>query len=203
MVDGDHHRHAELLHVLDVAAEIGAALLDRLDVFLAEVFLLDAAIHLHGPHGGDDDRRRRLQPGLAALDVEELLRAEIGAEAGFGDDVVGKLQRRRGGDHRIAAMRDVGERAAMHEGRVVLQRLHQVRLHGVLEQHGHGAVGLEVAGKDRALVAAVGDDDVAEALLEILEVVGQAEDRHHLGGHRDVEAGLARIAVGDAAERAR
>ena len=90
------------------------------------------------------------RPGLAALDVEELFRAEIGAEAGLGDDVVGELQRRRGGDHRVAAMRDVGERAAMHEGRVVLQRLHEVGLHGVLEQHGHGAVGLEVAGVDRA-----------------------------------------------------
>ena len=202
MVDGDHHRHAELAHVLDVAAEIGAALLHRLDVLLAEVFLLDAAIHLHGAHGGDDDRRRRLQAGLAALDVEELFRAEIGAEAGFGDHIVGELQRRRGGDHRVAAMRDVGERAAMHEGRVVLQRLHEVRLHRVLEQHGHGAVGLEVAGVDRRLVAAIGDDDVAEPLLQVLEVGGEAQDRHDLRGDGDVEAGLARIAVGDAAERA-
>ncbi len=32
--------------------------------------------------------------------------------------------------------------------------------------------------------------------------LGEAEDRHHLGGDRDVEAGFARIAVGDAAERA-
>ena len=150
VVDRDHRRHAELLDVLDVAAEIGAALLHRLDVLLAEVFLLDAAIHLHGAHGGDDDRGRRLQAGLAALDVEEFFRAEIGAETGFGDDIVGELQRRRGGDDRVAAMRDVGERAAMHEGRVVLQRLHEVGLHGVLEQHGHGAVGLEVAGIDRA-----------------------------------------------------
>ena len=30
--------------------------------------------------------RRRAEPGLAALDVEEFLGAEIGAEAGFGDD---------------------------------------------------------------------------------------------------------------------
>ena len=135
--------------ILDVAAEIGAALLDRLDVFLAEIFLLDAAIHFHGAHGGDDDSGSRLEARLAALDVEEFFGAEIGAEAGLGDDVVGELQRRRGGDDRIAAMRDVGERAAMDEGRVVLQRLHEVRLHGVLEQHRHGAVGLEVAGIDR------------------------------------------------------
>jgi hypothetical protein len=95
---------------------------------------LHAAIHLHGADGGDDDGGSRLQARLAALDVEELLGAEIGAETGFGDDIVGQLQRRRGGHHRVAAMGDVGERAAMHEGRVVFQRLHQVRLHRVLEQ---------------------------------------------------------------------
>ena len=176
--------------------------------FTASTFSLPRSSFLTPPfifmraHGRDDDRRRRLQPGLAALDVEELLGAEIGAEAGFGHDIVGELQRRRGRDHRVAAMRDVGERAAMHEGRVVLQRLHQVRLHGVLEQHGHRAVGLEVAGIDRRLVAAVADDDVAEPLLQVLEVGGQAEDRHDFRGDGDVEAGLARKAVGDAAERA-
>ena len=86
------------------------------------------------------------EAGLAALDVEELLGAEIGAEAGFRHDVVGELQRRLGGEHRVAAVRDVGERAAVDEHGVVLQRLHQVRHQRVLEQHGHGAVALEVAG---------------------------------------------------------
>ena len=176
--------------------------LHGIDVFLAEIFLLDAAVHLHGAHGRDDDGSRRLQTGLAAFDVEELFGAEVGAEAGFGHHIVGELQRGRGGDHRIAAMRDVGERAAMHEGRIVLQRLHEIGLHGVLEQHRHGAVGLEVASIDRRLVAAVGDDDVAQPLLQVLEVVGEAKDRHHLRRHRDVEAGLTRIAVGDAAQRA-
>ena len=42
-------------------------------------------------------------------------------------------------------MRDIGKRAAMHEGRVVFQRLHQVRLHRVLQQHRHRAIGLDVA----------------------------------------------------------
>ena len=69
-------------------------------------------------------------------------------------------------------------------------------------EHGHGAVGFQVARVDGALVAAVGDDDVAEALLQILEVGREAEDRHDLGGDGDVEAGFARKAVGDAAERA-
>ena len=99
-------------------------------------------------------------------------------------------------------MRDVGERPAVDEGRIVLQRLHQVRLHRLHQEHGHRAVGLEVARRHRALVAAVADDDVADAFLKIGDIVGQAKDRHDLRGDGDVEAALARKAVGDAAERA-
>ena len=64
-----------------------------------------------------------------------------------------------------------------------------------------GALRLEVAGAHRFAVAGIADDDVGEALLEVLEIAGEAEDRHHLGGDGDVEAVLAREAVGDAAER--
>ena len=60
---------------------------------------------------------------------------------------------------------------------------------------------LSSLGAHRFAVAGIGDDDVAEPLLQIVEILGQTEDRHHFGGDRDVEAGLARIAVGDAAER--
>ena len=80
------------------------------------------------------------------------IRDRIGTKARFGHDVIGELQRRRRCDDRVAAMRDVGERTAMHEGRVVLERLHQVRLHRILEQHGHRAVGLEIAGIDLSLI---------------------------------------------------
>ncbi|MBW3549722.1 MAG: hypothetical protein KY442_02530, partial [Proteobacteria bacterium] len=48
----------------------------------------------HGDHRRHDHRRGRLQPRLAALDVEELLRAEIGAESCFRDDDVAQRERR-------------------------------------------------------------------------------------------------------------
>ncbi len=99
-------------------------------------------------------------------------------------------------------MGDVGEGAAMHKGRVVLQRLHQVGLQRVLQEHDHGARRLEVLGEDGGLVLLVGDDDLADAALEVLDRGREAEDGHDLGSHRDVEARLARIAVGNAAERA-
>ena len=86
-----------------------------------------------------------LEPRLAAFDVEEFLGAEIGAEARLGDHVVGELERGLGGDHRVAAMRDIGERTAMDEGRVVLERLHQVRRERILEQRRHRAGGRQIA----------------------------------------------------------
>ncbi len=154
-VDGHHGRHAELLHVLDVAREVDATLGDGRDVLVLELILRDAAVHLERAHGRHDHGRRRLQARLAALDVEELLGPEVGAEAGLGDDVVGKLQRGRGRQHRVAAVRDVGERTAVDEDGIVLQRLHQVRHQRVLEQDGHRAIALEVARGHRLALAGI------------------------------------------------
>ena len=98
-------------------------------------------------------------------------------------------------------MRDIGERAAMDEGRVVLERLHQVRRERILEQRRHRAGRRKILGGDRLLVARLADLDLAEPPLEVLEVGCEAEDRHHLRRDGDVEAGLAREAVGSAAER--
>ena len=51
------------------------------------------------------------------------------------------------------------------------------------------------------LVARLADLDIAEPPLQIGEILGKAEDRHDLARHGDVEASLAREAVGGAAER--
>ena len=52
----------------------------------------------------------------------------------------------------------------------------------------------------RLPVARVADDDVAETLLEVMQVGCEAEDRHDLGGDHDVEARLARVAVAGSAQ---
>jgi hypothetical protein len=46
-----------------------------------------------------------------------------------------------------------------------------------LEQHGHRTVRLEVAGAHRLPVARIPNDDVGKP-LEVVEVAGEAEDRH-------------------------
>ena len=45
-------------------------------------------------------------------------------------------------------MGDVGEGAAVDKGGGALQSLDQVGLEGVLQQGGHGALGLEIVGGD-------------------------------------------------------
>ena len=40
-----------------------------------------AAVHLEGAHSGDDDDAVGLEAGVAALDVEKLFHANVGAKA--------------------------------------------------------------------------------------------------------------------------
>src|SRR5262249_46197943 len=76
-----------------------------------------------------------------------------------------------------------------------LQGLHQVRVDGVAEEGGHGSGDLEVGGDDGAAIEGEGEQDAVQARLEVGQVLGQAEERHHLGGGGDQEAFLAGIAL--------
>ena len=199
-VDADQHRQAELGKVLDVAQQVGQAALDRTQVFLVERLLVGAAVQLQRPDRCHDHGEFGLQSGLPAFDVEEFLRAKIGAEACFGHDIVGKRQRRPRGEYRIAAVRDVGEWPAVDQDGIVLQRLDQVGLGCVLQHCRHRRGCFEIARRHRLAVACFRHDDAGQALFEIGEITREAEDRHHLRRRGDVEARLAGKAVGDAAE---
>ena len=187
-------------HVADVPLQICNAFFQRREVFLVDLLEIRAAVKFEGADGCDDHHRGRPQSGLAALDVDELFCAEVGAEARLRHHVVGQFQRRRGCKHRIAAVRDVGKRTAVNEGRVVFQGLHQVRFQSLLEQHRHRALSLEVPGEDGRQIPAVPDHDVAEPLLEVDQAFREAEDGHDFGSHDDVESVLARVAVAGTAQ---
>ena len=158
-------------------------------------------MHLERAEGGDQHGAIRRKASLAAFDVDKLLASEIRPESRFGDDVVAKFQRGGGREHRVTAMGDVGERPAVDEGRRAFQGLHQVGCERLPEQHRHRSMRLELAGTHWFAIARVPDDDLGEPLFEVLHVPGETEDRHDLGGDRDVKAVLAREAVGDPAER--
>ena len=144
--------------------------------------------------------RVRPQPADPADDVEELLHAHVRAEAALGDDVVAELQADEVGDERVVAVRDVGERPAVDERRLALERLDEVRLDRVLEKHGHRARRLQLLGDDGLALPRVADGDRAEPPAQVVQVAGDGEDRHDLRRRGDVEAGLARIAVRAPAE---
>ena len=183
-----------------MAAQVGHPGLDRAEVLGAEVGEGDAAVVLQRAHRRHHHGDVGTQAGLAALDVDELLGAEVRAEARLGDHDVGQPEPGPGGHHRAAAVRDVGERPAVHERRRALEGLHEVRGQRVAEQCGHRAVGAQLAGGDRRRAPGVADHDVADPLLEVGPRLGEAEDRHQLGGDDDVEALLAGEPVGVAAE---
>ena len=155
----------------------------------------DATVHLERPDRGDHDGRIGRETRRPALDIEELLGAHVGAEAGFGADDLVRGEGDPVGDDRVVAVGDVGERPGVDEGRPALEGLEQVRLERVAQQHGHRAGDTEVLGGDRRPVRPRREHHPSEPGAQILEVRREGEDGHHLRGDRDHELGLARDAV--------
>ena len=181
-------------------AQVGHAGRQCLHVRLLEPVLGNAAVHLEGPHGGhhDDGGRRHIRD--AGLDVHELFGPEICAEACFRHHDVSKPAGGLGGDERVAAVGDVGERAAVDQCRGPGDGLHQVGLDGVLQQQGQCALHAQVRHGDRGPVIGVAEGDAAQPFAQICHARSEAEHRHDLRRHGDVEPVLARDALGGAAE---
>ena len=122
---------------------------------------------LQSPDRSDDHNGIRPETGDTALDVEELLRTEIGGETRFRDHIIRQLQSRAGGGDGVAAMGDVGKGTAVNKSGSPLQRLDKVRLNGILQQRGHGAFRLQIVSGDRCAAIGVADDDAGETCLQI------------------------------------
>ena len=140
----------ELADDRKVPREVRAADLDRVRAAVRVVGVVLQRLHRRDEHD-------RIGPEVAepADDVEELLHAHVGAEAALGDDVVGELQGDAVGDDRVVAVRDVRERPAVHERRLPFERLHEVRLDRLLQQHRHRARCAQLLGGDRLAVVGV------------------------------------------------
>ena len=179
--------------------QVGHTGLERLEVLLVEIGLGNAAVVLKCTGGGDNHDGAGANARHAALNVEELLGTQIGAKACLGNGDIAKAHSHARSHDGVAAVGDVGEGAAVDKRGRTLERLHQVGLERILKQRSHGALSLEVAGADGLAGITVADDDLAQALLEVVDTRGQAQDRHDLGGNGDIEAVLARHALSLAA----
>ena len=150
-VERHHRRLAEGADALDVLLEVADPRLDGRRAGDLELGAVGAAVQLERPHGGHEHHGHGVEAGRLALDVEELLGPQVEAEAGLGHHPVGVGERHLGGDDGVAAVGDVGEGTAVHEGGHALDGLHEVGLEGVLEDHHHGAHRLQIGGGHRLL----------------------------------------------------
>ena len=183
-----------------MAHQVGQALLHVFDLRQGGVFLARAAVKGQGAHRGHHHRGVRGQPRRPALDVQELFRAQVAAEARLGDHIIRQGQGHAGGDDGIAAVGDIGEGTAVHQRRRAFQGLHQIGLHRVLEQGAHGPGGLEILGGDGGSFKGITHHDALQPLLQVGKVVCQAEHRHDFAGHGDIEAVFPGRAVAAAAQ---
>ena len=71
-----------------MASEICTTPNHRIGVFFVEFVLWHAAVHLERLGCSYKNHRVRMETGFAAFNIEELLRAEFGAESGFRNNVV-------------------------------------------------------------------------------------------------------------------
>ena len=170
-----------------------------------QVFLVHGA-HRHAPVVLERPRRRHQhdaigpESGVAALDIEELLGAEVESEPRLGDADLAELERQLRRDDGVAPVGDVGERPAVDHRRRALERLDQVGMDGVTQERRHRAGDLEILGEHRPAVEGEPEEDPSQSGLEVHQVLGQAEERHHLGRGRDEEPLLAGVALEPSAE---
>ena len=96
-------------------------------------------------------------------------------------------------------MSDVCERAAVDDGRCMLQCLYKVRFQGILKECTHSTLCVQVAGCYRFLLGnfsvCITDDDPCKAVLQVCNVTCKAKDCHDLGCYCDVVAVFPRHAV--------
>ena len=167
--------------------QVGQALFQGGQVLPAQLRLGDIAVVFQGPDRGHDHHGGGPQAGQAALDVEKLLRPQVGGKARLGNGIVPQFQGHPGGGDAVASVGDVGKGPAVDQGRGVLQGLHQVGLQRILQQGRHGPLRLEIVGRHRPPVKGIGHDHPAQPGLQIRDIAGQAQHGHDLAGHGDVE----------------
>ena len=207
-VDADNRVDAGLLDGVHMMEQVAGALFQKLEVLLG-VFLRQgsargdlraAAVHLERADGRDQNGDVRGQAGQTGLDVPELLKADVGSEAGLGDVIVEQLQSQTVSDDGGLADGDVGERAGVNENRLMLDRVAHGGVDGVAHPRGHRACDLKIVAGDGLAAAGVRDDDLADTLTQILQITGDSQNGHQLGADGDAELGLHHEAVQTAAD---
>src|SRR5215212_1557073 len=207
-VDRHHRRDTVEADVLYLFLQVGCASIDVIGILflhllgegLACPYLIATRVGLESPYSGHKNRRVGLETRVAALDVEEAFCAHVRTEACLGYEKVTAADADQIRHDRGVACGDVTEGAGVDQGRRILQCLHEVGFYGLFHDDRHDACAHEVLCGHGVSVGVATDNNPPEAAAHIVKRGGEREDRHSLRGRRDVEAGLARDAVGVGAQ---
>ena len=159
-----------------------------------------AAVHLQRTDGSNQNGNVGGQTGQTGLNVPELLEADVGSEAGLGDVVVEQLQSQTVSDDGGLADSDVGEGAGVDQNGLMLDGVAHGGVDGVTHPGGHSAGNFQILTGDRLAGLGVSNDDLADTLAQVLQVLGNSQDSHQLGADSDAELGLHHEAVQTAAD---
>src|SRR5918999_707960 len=203
-VDRDHRRDAVEADILYLFLQVGCTSIDVIGILslhllgggFARPYLIAARVGFERPHRGHQNRRVGLESRVAALDVEEAFCAHVSTEACLGYEKVTASDADQISHDRRVPCGDIAEGAGVDQGRRILQSLHEVGFYGFFHDDRHDACGHEVLCCYGVSVGVATDHEPPEAAAHVVKRGGEREDRHRLRGSRDVEAGLARDAVG-------
>ena len=90
----------------------------------------------------------------------------------------------------------------MNKCRIVFQRLHQIRLHCLLQQHRHSAIGFNIAAEYRTAVTAISHNDISQTAFQISQIISKAQNSHDFGCHGNVKPSFTRESVSNTAKAA-
>ena len=182
-----------LIHILKSAA-------DALKIFLLDVVFWHTAMQFQALCCSHNHGQRWLKSCLAAFDIVEFLRTEVGAETSLCDCVVAIGHSHLSSNHRVATVCNIGKRTAVHKCRSVFEGLHKVRIKRIFEQHSDGASHAEVVYSERLILKSITEQNLANTAAQILEIGSKAHYRHYFRRWSDVESALRRHTIHPFAE---
>ena len=168
-VEGNDDRLPEALEILNMAVKVSQPVADALDILRLEILLIDTTVHLQPAKGSHEDGECRLEACRAALDIVELLCAEVCPEACLRDRVVGVRQCHAGGEDRVAAVGDIRKGTAVDEGRGMLGRLRQIGLDSVEEKDGDRTRYPEVTYGEGLTLLRIAEEDILDTAAQVFE----------------------------------
>ena len=195
LVEGDDNGLTEALKVLHVLVEVPVTSFHSCNVWLFDIFLSHATVHLQCLESNNENGKVWLQTSLAALDVVEFLSTEVSTESSLCDSIVAIFEGSCSSHDRVAAMGNVSERSAVNEGRSALGSLNQVWLQGIEEEGNDTATYTHILDSEWFVILSDAEENIVDATTEIVYACCETHDSHDFRSRSDVESSLCLDAV--------